>query len=336
MAYKDNNSKRVYLDRDENGRLNNRNNVNSNVKSNDKNTERKKSPERTNNKNADKSKNLEDYDEDMQVSILKEMKRIENRRKFIILCFSVIGIFCIGYVIIYYFTAYKSEDRWNEIATMVGKENMVSPEKTTVTATLSNEETKELVVLPKYESLYNTNKRLIGWLKIDDTIIDYPVMQCDNNTYYLDHNFDQQEDKVGTLFLDYQCDVVNGCDNYIIYGHHLQSGRMFSSLESYENQSYYNKHKYISFDTIFEEQMFEVMYVFRSRVYTDNDIVFKYYQFINANSEEEFNSAMNEMKLISFYDTGVNAHYGDQLLTLSTCDYNEQNGRFVVVAKRIN
>ena len=77
------------------------------------------------------------------------------------------------------------------------------------------------------------------------------------------------------------------------------------------------------------------MYVFRSRVYREDEIVFKYYQFIDANGEQEFNSYMKEMAAMSFYDTGVTAEYGDQLLTLSTCDYQETNGRFVVVAKKI-
>lgn len=281
-------------------------------------------------------KNLEDYDEKMQQEILQEMKKIEKRRRFFVTTFLIVGFICIGYAVFYYLTASKSEKRWNDIAALVNSNSLKKEEKTTVTATLSNKETKELTVLPKYETLYNINKKLIGWLKIDDTIIDYPVMQCDNNTYYLDHNFDQQEDKVGTLFLDYQCDVVNGSDNYIIYGHHLQSGKMFSSLENYQSEKFYQKHKIITFDTIYEEQKFEVMYVFRSRVYNDDEVVFKYYQFINANSVEEFNSYMNEMGQMSFYDTGVRANYGDQLLTLSTCDYNENNGRFVVVAKKIN
>ena len=77
------------------------------------------------------------------------------------------------------------------------------------------------------------------------------------------------------------------------------------------------------------------MYVFRSKVYSEEDVNFKYYQFINAGSEKEFNSYINEMAALSLYDTGVTASYGDQLLTLSTCDYQETNGRFVVVAKRI-
>ena len=77
------------------------------------------------------------------------------------------------------------------------------------------------------------------------------------------------------------------------------------------------------------------MYVFRSRVYREEEIVFKYYQFIDANSEQEFDSYMSEMASMSLYDTGVTAEYGDQLLTLSTCDYQEKNGRFVVVAKKV-
>lgn len=344
MAYNDKNSNRVYLDRDSSGNLNNKKsndkdkkqvNIKSKKASNTSNNSVSKSKKDLKINKANKKVSLDDYDNDTKEAILAEMKRIEKRRKLTVFIFSLIAFICLGYAVYYYLSADKSENRWNEISNMVGKTNLSKPEKTTVTATLSNKETRELTVLPKYETLYNSNKKLIGWLKIDDTIIDYPVMQCDNNTYYLNHNFDQQEDKVGTLFLDYQCDVINGCDNFIIYGHHLQSGRMFSSLEKYENKSYYEKHKYIKFDTIFEEQTFEVMYVFRSRVYNDTDVVFKYYQFINANSEEEFNSALNEMSLISFYDTGVNAYYGDQLLTLSTCDYNENNGRFVVVAKRI-
>lgn len=341
MAYRAGDKEnRIYLDRDDNGSLNNAKNSNTkksiNNKSN-KNRAKKTDKVASSTENSKKAKRteLKDYDSEMQEKIIQEMHLMEKKRRFLLTLFSLIGFLCIGYILFYYFTASKSEKRWNDLANMVGSTALSTSEKTTVTAKLNNNESKELTILRKYETLYNSNKKLIGWLKIADTIIDYPVMQCDNNTYYLNHNFDQEEDKVGTLFLDCECDVVNGCDNFIIYGHHLQSGKMFSSLEKYESEKYYKTHQYITFDTIYEEQTFEVMYVFRSRVYNDDDIVFKYYQFINANSEEEFLSHMNEMKAMSFYDTGVNAYYGDQLLTLSTCDYNETNGRFVVVAKRI-
>ena len=197
------------------------------------------------------------------------------------------------------------------------------------------EETRYFKVLEQYKSLYHQNQNLIGWLKIADTIIDYPVMQTGDNDYYQNHNINLEEDRNGALFLDTDCDVKAPSTNFIIYGHNMRSGKMFGSLDQYANEKFYRNHKTIQFDTIYEEGTYEVMYVFRSRVYQKDEVVFKYYQFIDAYSEEEFNSNMKEMAAISLYDTGVTASYGDQLLTLSTCDYVEEDGRFVVVAKRV-
>lgn len=110
---------------------------------------------------------------------------------------------------------------------------------------------------------------------------------------------------------------------------------MFGSLNNYSKKEYYEKHSTIRFDTIYERGLYEVMYVFRSRIYNEDEVVFKYYQFFDAASEKEFESNMQEMAALSLYDTGVTASFGDELLTLSTCDSSEQDGRFVVVAKRI-
>ncbi len=115
----------------------------------------------------------------------------------------------------------------------------------------------------------------------------------------------------------------------------MKSGKMFGKLDLYEKEDYYKEHPNIQFDTIYEKGIYEIMYVFRSKVYKEDEIVFKYYQFIDANSEREFDSYMEEMAAMSLYDTGVTAEYGDQLLTLSTCDDQGRNGRFVVVAKKI-
>ncbi len=152
----------------------------------------------------------------------------------------------------------------------------------------------------------------------------------------LDHNFNQEYDKIGTLFVDNDCDVLRPSDNIIIYGHNMKSGEMFGSLEKYKNESYYQEHPRIEFDTIYETGTYEVMFAFLSRVFYEGEITFKYYQFINASSDQEFSSAIEAMKELSLYDTGVTANYGDQLLTLSTCDYTEDDGRFVVVAKKIS
>ena len=191
-------------------------------------------------------------------------------------------------------------------------------------------------ILPEYEILYQKNKKLIGWIKIDDTNIDYPVMQTSDNEYYLDHNYNQEYDKNGSIFLDTACSVYPRSTNLIVYGHHMKSGKMFGNLQKYAKESYYEEHKLIQFDTIYEKGTYEIMYVFRSQVFNEDDLVFKYYQFINANSGNEFESYMDEMKKLSLYDTGVTANYGDSLLTLSTCDNSQTDGRFVVVAKKVS
>ena len=271
----------------------------------------------------------------MQKMVENELKKQSIIRNIVIACLALVLIGSMSYLGYYYYSQDRSERRFNDLSEMVGSQVLTIDEPFTVIAKLDSGESKEYSLLSKYASLYNSNKKLIGWLKINDTNIDYPVMQCDDNSFYLSHNFDSEEDKAGALFLDCGNNITSDDDNYIIYGHHLTSGRMFSSLGDYEKESFYEGHKYITFDTIYEEHTYQVMYAFRSRVYNDDDVVFKYYQFLRANSEEEFNSYMKEMNDLSFYDTGVTASYGDTLLTLSTCDYHENNGRFVVVAKRI-
>lgn len=275
-------------------------------------------------------------DPEMAEMIKKEIIKLERRRTVLVAIFALLAFTSIGYFIFYYANMDSSEKRMQEIAGLVGSTALSGGPDGTATATIVNPDNPDAPpILEQYQTLYNSNKRLIGWLKIDDTNIDYPVMQCDDNEFYLSHNFDSEEDKAGAIFLDCNCDVLKKNDNMIIYGHHLTSGRMFSQLGDYEKQSFFEKHQYIQFDTIYEQRLYQVMFAFRSKVYNEDDVVFKYYQFINANSEEEFNSYMLEMNDKSFYETGVWAFYGDELLTLSTCDYHEDNGRFVVVAKRV-
>ena len=148
-------------------------------------------------------------------------------------------------------------------------------------------------------------------------------------------DFNQEKDNNGSIFMDAACVAYPRSQNLILYGHHMRSGKMFGDLEKYAKESYYKEHSIIHFDTIYEKSVYQVMYVFRTRVLKENEIAFKYYQFIDAGSVEEFNSNMKEMARMSLYDTGVTAGYGDELLTLSTCDNSQTDGRFVVVAKRI-
>lgn len=279
---------------------------------------------------------LDDFDKDMQQEILQVLRRKERKRKLIMAACVLLCIVSFGYLGAYYQVSAKSAREFEELAALKeeGASGVTEPKEVKIHLTSDNTEIPD--ILPEYEKIYNKNKKLIGWIKIDDTLIDYPVMQTVNNEYYLDHNFNQEKDNNGCIFMDYQCDVVKGCDNMILYGHHMKSGKMFGTLNKYSKQSYYEEHPTIKFDTIYEKGEYQIMYVFRSKVYSEEDVNFKYYQFINAGSEKEFNSYLNEMAALSLYDTGVTASYGDRLLTLSTCDYQENKGRFVVVAKKVS
>ena len=104
-------------------------------------------------------------------------------------------------------------------------------------------------------------------------------------------------------------------------------------LEDYKSQSFYEEHKTIQFDTLTEQTEYEIVAVFKTVAYSSEG--FRYYDFVDAENEEDFNSYTGKCKELALYDTGVTAGYGDRLITLSTCEYSAQNGRLVVVAKKV-
>ncbi len=288
---------------------------------------------------ASKAAQKSAYEAQVEAYVQEELKKREKHRKILIFLCSVVAIGCLLYVGFYSYEDYRTRASYEQMAQMKEQSQMARPgvqdeETVVINYTENTKETPE--VLEEYKNLFNMNKKLIGWLKIDDTIIDYPVMQTYDNEYYLDHNVNQEKDRNGALFLDKDCDVLAPSTNLIIYGHHMKSGRMFGNLDDYASEKYYKEHPVIQFDTIYEKGTYEIMYVFRSKVYSEAEVVFKYYQFIDCYSEQEFDSYMQEMAAMSLYDTGVTAEYGDRLLTLSTCDSTVDDGRFVVVAKRID
>lgn len=285
-------------------------------------------------KKHNRAVSLDEFDPKMRQQILKELKKQELSRKIILSILSFVAIGCIGYFGIYYYNADRNDSDFSALSDLKTKIDY-SADVSGVIETQDDIVIKK-EILPQYKKLYQKNRSLIGWVKVEGTKIDYPVMQSVNEDYYLDHNFEQEKDKNGSIFMDADCNAVTPSTNLIIYGHNMKSGTMFGTLSNYENEEFYKKHKKIKFDTIYEEGTYEIIYAFRSRLYSEEEIVFKYYQFIDVMTEEEFYSNMNEMANMSLYDTGVTAMFGDQLLTLSTCDYNEKNGRFVVVAKRVN
>ena len=194
--------------------------------------------------------------------------------------------------------------------------------------------TEEENILTEYGELYLKNTDMVGWLSIAGTTLNYPVMQTPNEpNYYLKRNFEKEYSDLGTPYIQENCDLTSS-DNLVIYGHHIKGGKMFGALEDYKSKSFYEEHKNIQFDTLTEQEEYEIVAVFKTVAYSSEG--FRYYDFVDAENEEDFNSYVGKCKELALYDTGVTAEYGDRLITLSTCEYSAQNGRLVVVAKLIN
>lgn len=194
-------------------------------------------------------------------------------------------------------------------------------------------------MLPQYRELYDENHDMVGWLFIEDTRIDYPVMQTpEDESYYLSYDFHGNPDKNGCLILDSSSDPGEGLDtpstNLIIHGHTMKSGAMFGKLKLYANEEYGRAHSVIDFDTLYEEREYDLVCAFYSKVYYENDDVFKYYQFFRADTQEELDAWMDGISDLALYMLDTEAELGDEFLTLSCCSYQTQDGRFVVVAKR--
>lgn len=187
-------------------------------------------------------------------------------------------------------------------------------------------------VLAKYKELYLQNEDMVGWISIAVTNINYPVMQTPNEpNFYLKHNFDKEYSDLGVPYMQEDCRISDS-DNLVIYGHHIKGQKMFGALENYKSQSFYEEHKIIQYDTLTELGEFEIVAVFKTVAYSSEG--FRYYDFVNADNEEDFNAYIDKCRELALYDTGVTAEYGDRLITLSTCEYSQNNGRLVVVAKK--
>ncbi len=199
--------------------------------------------------------------------------------------------------------------------------------------TATPEPTPEPVENP-YQDSFLANEDMAAWLVVPDTRIDYPVMWTPRDeNYYLRRNFEGKDDQNGCLILDTDSRVDPMTTNLIIHGHNMKSGAMFGDLEKYKDESYFQEHREMLLHTEEGLHTYEVIAVFRSQVYKKTDQVFKFYQFFQADTQEEFDDFYNNIMELSLYDTGVTAEYGDRFLTLSTCSYHVDRGRFVVVAR---
>ena len=254
---------------------------------------------------------------------------------FTVVC-NVFFVLCMANIYRIYADERKSSESFESLVELVSD---VPSETVTITVGYVADETqhftepKKITPQDKYSSVHEQNSDFIGWITIDGTNINYPVMQTkDDPDYYLKHAFDKSYSEYGVPYLQWDCDALTS-DNIVVYGHNMKNGTMFSDLERYADESFYRSHRYICFDTLSDYGTYEIIAVFRTTAYTDDG--FKYYNFVDAEDTADFNSFVEKCKELSLYDTGVTAEYGDKLLTLSTCEYTRTNGRLVVVAKLV-
>ena len=187
----------------------------------------------------------------------------------------------------------------------------------------------------KVQKLQEENSDIVGWLEIEGTSINYPVLQGTDNEYYMTHNYKKQKSKNGSIFLTKDYDWSIPSSNLLMYGHNLNNGTMFQELLKYAKEEFYKEHPIIRFTTNKEDAEYEIISVFKSRVYYKTEKnVFRYYFFVNANSEAEYNEFVQNAKKASLYDIDKTAKFGDQLITLSTCSYHVEDGRFAVVGRK--
>lgn len=262
----------------------------------------------------------------------------------LILFFATVFVACAIYILNYVGESGVQGDQYSDLSQLV--EDMRNPDNETLPTIDPSNDTEipqpdKLAlmypdILPEYRAAYFLNNDLVGWITVPGTSIDYPVVQSseDNANFYLNHNFYKETSRWGCIYAREACDVFTPSDNVVLYGHHMRDGSMFAQLDNYKKADYWQEHQTFTFNTIYEYHTYQIIAVFKTSANIGQG--FSYHIFDTASSEEEFNEFISTVHELQFYDTGITAEYGDMLLTLSTCEYTLSNGRFVVVAKRID
>ncbi len=216
---------------------------------------------------------------------------------------------------------------------------------TTTTTTLP-----PLPVMSTYEAKYAENDDLIGWIKLEAANLNDPVMQAEDNKYYLDKDFNGNEYKNGSFFVDYKCQFTTRTRpaNTIIYGHNMVTGPSFAKLTRYYDArlngdypnrlDFYMNNPTIQFDTVWEEGTYKVFACMYVNTMEEHGEVFKYYKQRDIKNEGQFYEYIAKIMDRSVFYTDVDLEYGDEILTLSTCYYplgKEVDSRCVVFARRV-
>lgn len=251
----------------------------------------------------------------------KHFKVLKKKYRIIIFLLTIVLILSLMYILKQLSDKEKVKEESNLLSSIEIEENKIT-----------NEKTRRML---QVEELEKENSDIVGWIEIKNSNINYPVLQSSDNDFYMTHNYKKENNTYGSIFLDKSYDWSIPSSNLLLYGHNLQDGTLFHDILNYKDKSYYEEHPVIRFTTEKEDYEYEIIAAFYSRVYYKSEKnVFRYYYFVNAKNEKEYDEFVKNAKKASIYDTGKTAGYGEQLITLSTCSYHIEDGRFAVIAKK--
>jgi SrtB family sortase len=233
---------------------------------------------------------------------------------------------CGGYLGLYYVRSYEAMAQQKELQSLY-----IEPEAYTEAV----DNTFPGQYLKGFGPLWSINNDIVGYLTVEGTGVGYPVVQGDDNEHYLRKDFYGDASQHGIPFMDYRVDIGRPSDNLVIYGHNMEDGQIFGELAGYKKLDFYKEHPTILFDTLYEEGEYVIYAVFLTSSRKDQGPVFAYHDFIDAKTDQDFTAYVEQLKLRSLLDTGVDAKPGDTLLTLSTCTNEFADARFVIAARKL-
>ncbi len=225
---------------------------------------------------------------------------------------------------------------WSEYQKQKAKQAIQEVQEFMDSSSVEGANTQDEEKIGKLKALQEQNPDIKAWIKIEGTQIHYPILQSEDNEYYLTHNYKKEKSSYGSIYLKNTVNIENQNANLILYGHNMKDGEMFQNLLNYKEKSYWEEHKNVTFVMENEVRKYEIIAVFPSRIFYQNEKnVFRYYNYTSLDTQEIYQEYIENINAIKLYDTGITAQYPEPLLTMITCEYSQENGRMVVVAKQV-
>ncbi|MBP2078631.1 class B sortase [Oceanobacillus polygoni] len=181
-----------------------------------------------------------------------------------------------------------------------------------------------------FRDILAINSDIVGWVTMDGTMVDYPILQAEDNAYYLQRNYKEEDSRAGSIFMDYRNDITQQDRNIILYGHNMKDGSMFGQMKRFLDEDFLQEHQHFYFDTLYGSYEVEIFSVY----HTTTDF---YYIETDFPNDESYRTFLDDIKKRSEVTTDIELNAEDQIITLSTCDYllDPNEGRLVIHGKLV-